>query len=272
MSAPTSTRVLIVEDNLLNRELMDYLLRSFGFETLMAVDGGIGLDIARRELPDLILCDIQMPVVDGLEFARQAKADDRLRGIPLVAVTALAMVGDRTRILSMGFDGYVAKPIEPAQFVTAVRQFLPEALRCDAAPQSPTAYRPKRAERAATILVFDDTPFNLELKRDLLEPHGYRVHTADTVARALELARAQVPDLIISDVGNGGFEFITEAKADPRLRDVPFMFLSATHWESETKAHGLALGAVRYLERPLEPLLLLREIEACLRGGSSSAS
>ena len=72
-------RVLIVEDNAVNRELMDYLLRAFGFETLKAVDGRVGLDIARREKPDLILCDIQMPEIDGMEFARLAKADSALR-------------------------------------------------------------------------------------------------------------------------------------------------------------------------------------------------
>ncbi|MCW7542148.1 response regulator, partial [Aquabacterium sp. A7-Y] len=115
-----TTRVLIVEDNPMNRELMDYLLRAHGFETLSAVNGEVGLDIARRERPQLVLCDIQMPGMDGLEFARRFKQDEVLHGIPLIAVTAYAMVGDRSRILSMGFDGYITKPIDPPEFVAAV--------------------------------------------------------------------------------------------------------------------------------------------------------
>ena len=84
-----TARVLIIEDNPINRELIDYLLRAYGFETLKALDGAVGLDMARRERPDLILCDIQMPVMDGIEFAHHVKSDPVLRQTPLIALAML---------------------------------------------------------------------------------------------------------------------------------------------------------------------------------------
>jgi two-component system cell cycle response regulator len=260
-----SARVLIVEDNAMNRELMDYLLRAFGFETLKAVDGRVGLDIARRERPDLILCDIQMPEIDGMEFAHLAKADPTLREVPLVAVTAFAMVGDRERLLAQGFDGYISKPLEPLSFIEAVNQLLPACLHRS---NEATGMAPRPVVPLATILVVDDSPINLELKRDLLQPHGYEVLTALTPGLALQLARERLPALIISDVGMSegtGFDFIRNVKADPQLRDIPFIFLSSTHWNEASRQLGLELGAFRYLLRPLEPALLLAEIEACVR-------
>ena len=255
-------RVLIIEDNAVNRELMDYLLRKFGFETLGAVHGGVGFDVARRERPDLILCDIQMPGMDGFEFARLAGADEALRDVPLVAVTAYAMVGDRDRILSMGFDGYISKPIEPVEFVRVVTSFLP----AHAAPPVPAAAAPAAAKQRS-ILVVDDTPLNLELERGLLGPQGYEVLTADNIPQALALARQHRPALIISDVGmrsGSGFDFIRAVKADPALRDIPFMFHSSTCQDDASRELGLRLGALRFVVRPIEPEALLAQIESCL--------
>lgn len=122
-------RVLVIEDNPANLELMAYLLRAFGHQPLEAVDGHTGLATARDAAPDLILCDVQLPGLDGYGVARALKADPVLRGVPLVAVTAFAMVGDRDRVLAAGFDGYLAKPIVPETFVKEVEAFLRPALR-----------------------------------------------------------------------------------------------------------------------------------------------
>jgi two-component system cell cycle response regulator len=264
-----TARILIIEDNAMNRELMDYLLRSFGFETLKAVDGRIGFDVARRERPDLIVCDIQMPEIDGYEFAKLAAATPELRDIPLVAVTAYAMVGDRDKVLAHGFDGYIAKPIEPMGFIQIINAFLPPHLRAGTVePKVPPTYAARPVKHPTTVLVLDDSPFNLELKRDLLEPHGYEVLTVDNAADALALAKERLPDLIISDVGmaeGSGFDFIRLVKADPRLEAIPFIFLSSTHWNEESRKLGLELGAFRYLLRPLESSVLLAEIQACLK-------
>jgi two-component system, cell cycle response regulator len=118
------------------------------------------------------------------------------------------------------------------------------------------------------ILVLDDEPHNLALKRGLFEPHGYRVDAVLTVAAALELLQSQVPDLIISDVGRdtgAGFAFITQVRADPRLQQVPFIFITSCCWSDAERERGLALGAQRFLLRPLDPALVLAEVQACLR-------
>ena len=117
-------RVLLIEDNPDNLELMTYLLEAFGHTTLAARDGRAGIEAVVRERPDLVVCDIQLPLADGYVVARELKADPVLSTIPLVAVTALAMVGDRDRVLAAGFDGYVSKPIDPRRFVAELEAYL----------------------------------------------------------------------------------------------------------------------------------------------------
>jgi CheY-like chemotaxis protein len=118
------SRILVIEDNAANLELMVYLLSAFGHTVLSAVDGEQGLARALAERPDLVLCDIHMPKMDGYEVARRLKMDPDCRTIPMVAVTASAMVGDRGRVLKAGFDGYLAKPIDPETFVEQIERFL----------------------------------------------------------------------------------------------------------------------------------------------------
>jgi CheY-like chemotaxis protein len=118
-------RVLVIEDNPESLDLMVYLLKTFGHVALSARDGLDGIEAARREQPDLILCDIQLPGADGVEVCRQLKKDPALRGIPLVATTAYAMVGDREKLLGEGFNGYMSKPITPQTFVDQMAPYLP---------------------------------------------------------------------------------------------------------------------------------------------------
>ncbi len=122
-------RILLIEDNPANLELMRYLLSAFGHQVLTADDGEAGLEHACNAQPELILCDIHLPKMDGYEVARHLKAAPATRHIPLLAVSALAMVGDRERGLQAGFDAYICKPIDPLTFVGEVEQFLPAAGR-----------------------------------------------------------------------------------------------------------------------------------------------
>jgi CheY-like chemotaxis protein len=117
-------RILVIEDNPTNLELMTYLLKAFGHTTISAVNGEEGVEAALRTKPDLILCDIAMPKLDGYGVARRLKAEPSLKGVPLIAVTASAMVGDRDKVILTGFDGYISKPITPETFVAEVESYI----------------------------------------------------------------------------------------------------------------------------------------------------
>lgn len=266
-------RILVIEDNPINLELMTYLLRAWGHEAISATDGQAGLDAARSDPPDLVVCDIQMPGLDGYEVARALKADAAMAGVPLLAVTAFAMVGDHDRAIRAGFDGHFAKPIDPAQFMAELARFLPgvqAAPRPSPAPPPDEAAvrRPVGVELRApapglVLLMVDDTDANLAFKLSLLEPAGYQVLTASSGDEAFALARSQHVDLILSDVimqKGGGFELLQRVRGDAGLRATPFVFLTATARDGASRMRGLALGADAYLVRPIEPQRLLAEL------------
>ena len=119
--------VLIVEDNELNMKLFHDLLDAHGYRTLQTRTGMEALRLAREHRPDLILMDIQLPEVSGLEVTKWLKDDDDLREIPVIAVTAFAMKGDEARIRQGGCEAYISKPISVVTFLAAVRQYLGEA-------------------------------------------------------------------------------------------------------------------------------------------------
>lgn len=118
--------VLIVEDNELNMKLFNDLLQAHGYNTLQTAHGLEAMDLARAHKPDLILMDIQLPEVSGLEVTRWLKQDDELKSIPVVAVTAFAMKGDEERIREGGCEAYLSKPISIAKFLETVKTYLGE--------------------------------------------------------------------------------------------------------------------------------------------------
>ena len=120
-------KILVVEDNELNLKLFCDLLRAHGFETEPVRDGREAIDRARAFAPDLVVMDIQMPHVSGLELIEQMKGDEELKAMPIMAVTAYAAKGDEERIRDAGAEGYVSKPISVARFVEAVRALLETA-------------------------------------------------------------------------------------------------------------------------------------------------
>ena len=121
--APAKT-VLIVEDNELNMKLFNDLLEAHGYRVLQTREGLSALDIAREHKPDLILMDIQLPEVSGIEVTKWLKEDDALRSIPVIAVTAFAMKGDEEKIREGGCEAYISKPISVASFLQTIDGFL----------------------------------------------------------------------------------------------------------------------------------------------------
>lgn len=122
-------RVLMIEDTVHNLELMTYLLEASGHTVTAATTGASGVELAVTELPDLIIVDIQLPDATGYDVLSSLRATPETSRLPILAVTANAMVGDRDAALAAGFDGYVAKPIEPRTFSRDVEVFLPAPLR-----------------------------------------------------------------------------------------------------------------------------------------------
>jgi two-component system cell cycle response regulator DivK len=121
-----SKRILVVEDQEDNRRIVRDLLTSVGYELIEAHDGEAGVRLAKEQRPDLILMDIQLPVLDGYQATRRIKADPELRSIPIVVVTSYALSGDDQKAVAAGCDGYVAKPFSPRQLLATVRKFLGE--------------------------------------------------------------------------------------------------------------------------------------------------
>jgi CheY-like chemotaxis protein len=126
--SPEQDLVLVVEDNKASSDLMAYLLRAAGNRVLTCTDGADAIIIAGREHPRVIVMDLQLEHMSGLEAAAVLGADPELRAIPRVAVTAYAMVGDRDRVLKAGFNGYIAKPIEPTTFAAQIMAFFAPAV------------------------------------------------------------------------------------------------------------------------------------------------
>ena len=118
------SKILLVEDNEMNRDMLSRRLLRNGYEVVLAMDGGEGLAKARAESPDLILMDMSLPGLDGWEATRQLKAEPGTRGIPVIALTAHAMAGDRQKALSAGCDDFDTKPVELSRLLTKIQALL----------------------------------------------------------------------------------------------------------------------------------------------------
>ena len=126
------TTILIVEDNEMNRDMLSRRLLRHGYEVLIAVNGEMGIDMARLKMPDLVLMDMSLPVMDGWEATRLMKADGELQHIPVIALTAHAMANDREKALDAGCDDYDTKPIELPRLLEKIKSLLPEGVETHA--------------------------------------------------------------------------------------------------------------------------------------------
>ena len=216
-------RILIIEDNPANVELMAFLLTAYGHTAASAPDGARGIAVARAEPPDLVACDVNLPGIDGFGVLAALKADPGLAGVPVLAVTALAMAGDREKVLAAGFDGYISKPIEPESFVAELEAFLP-AGTAGGAPAQPSASSPGTAPQALpearpaqpTILLVDDDSFMLAVLADMLDEEPVRVLSAASGRDALALLEREEAEVILCDQsmpGMSGTEVLAEVAA-----------------------------------------------------------
>ena len=124
-----SARILIIEDDPASMQLATYLLEAARHAISCATDGEHGTTLALRESPDLVICDLQIPLMNGYEVVRSLQGNSKWHRVPIVAVTALSMPGDRERAIAAGFDGYLTKPITPEIFAWQIESFLPDHLK-----------------------------------------------------------------------------------------------------------------------------------------------
>ena len=247
--------VLVVEDNHLNRKLVRSLLQIGRYRVVEAADGIEGLEAARRERPDLILMDLQLPGMDGLSATRELRADPQTAGIPVVALTAHAMVGDEERALEAGCRGYIPKPIDTRAFLERIREYL-QGRNDGAAAES---FR-------STILIVDDDPMNVKLLSAMLPADRHRVLRAFGGAEALEAAGREHPDLILMDVmmpGVDGLEATRRLRSNPETSRIPVLMITALE-ENGHKAEALAAGADDFLSKPVHRAELLSRVNSML--------
>jgi PAS domain S-box-containing protein len=247
-------RVLVVEDDPQSLELMRYLLDAYGCKVFTAADGATAVATARSEQPDLVLCDLLMPEVDGHEVLRRLRADPALARTRVVAVTALATAASRDDPVGAGFDGILRKPIAPESFAR-------DAL----------AHLPGRAidVEGKCILVVDDQAANREFLVALLGYKGHRLLEAADGVEALELVRTRRPHLVICDIlmpTMDGYEFVRQLRADAAIADTAVIYCTAHYHEREARSLARACGVSHVITKPCEPALVLQIVEQVLRG------
>ena len=267
--------ILIVDDNPVNLKLARISLESEGYDVRTATDGEEAMVILREFRPRLILMDIQLPGVDGLELTRRLKADPATSDIIVVAVTAYAMKGDREKALSAGCDGYITKPIDPIQLPVQIGDYLGrlgDAPVADVAGANPSPIASVPASTASphkvagTILVVEDNPTTRKMFRVALASAGYEVLEAGDAGTALEMAARRPPDLIIQDLvlpDMDGLELVRRLRKQLGDTTVP-IFCASGFLSKLDEARSMKGGFSWVLVKPVDPILLVDLVKAHL--------
>ena len=271
-------KILLVEDNEQNRDMLARRLQRQGHAVVTAADGERAIVMASSESPDVILMDLNLPVLDGWLATRRIKDSPQTKSIPVIALTAHAMAGDRQKALNAGCDDYDTKPIDFARLTEKIRALTGDCASSGAAPLAAShvcADREKRGakpqaavgtsdacrEDGARVLVVDDTPANVEMLSRRLLRHGYSVCTASDGETALRMLEEQPFDVILLDVMMPGLSGLDVLKTIRRTRastELPVIMATAKD-TSHDVVEALELGASDYVTKPLDfPVVLAR--------------
>jgi two-component system cell cycle response regulator len=253
--------ILVVEDNALNLKLVRSLLALGGYQVLEAEDAEKGIQMASLHQPDLILMDIQLPGIDGLEATRVIKGNPETRKIPVVALTSYAMPGDEMKAQEAGCSGYITKPINTRTFMESVRGYLNHAPSPEARPEK-NLFSPKRR-----ILIVDDDPLNVKLLASKLPEDQFETVTAFSGQEALRKTLKDPPDLILLDImmpEMNGYEVSHWLKTNPTTQDIPIILVTALDG-ADDKIKGFEAGADEFLNKPVNTIELLARINSLLR-------
>ena len=256
-------RILIAEDSPDIRALVELLLSAEGHQISSVTDGRAAVEAARRTRPDLVLMDLSLPLLSGWEATRQIRSDPVTAGIPILAVTAHAMHGDRERAIAAGCNGFIAKPINEETFASDVLVFLNDRAPVEPGPSSrfdPGASAPGR------ILVVDDQPDIAELLREDLSADGHEVVVARNAADAQALVDDEPFELAIVDVmlGSDSGYALTAALSSATSDYLPILLLTGGTIDRERGFHA---GADDFIGKPIESVELRARARSLIRIG-----
>ena len=253
--------ILVVEDNALNLKLVRSLLSLGGYQVLEAEDAEKGMQMASLHQPDLILMDIQLPGIDGLEATRVIKGNEETRKIPVVALTSYAMPGDEIKAQEAGCSGYITKPINTRTFMEDVRGYLNHTPSPEVRPEKDLFSLKRR------ILIVDDDPLNVKLLASKLPEDQFETVTAFSGQEALRKTLKDPPDLILLDImmpEMNGYEVSQWLKNNPATQDIPIILVTALDG-ADDKIKGFEAGADEFLNKPVNTIELLARINSLLR-------
>ena len=236
---------MVVDDNPANLKLAGDLLELEGYEVMRCIDAEHALEALIQHRPALILMDIALPGMDGLELTRILKTDVKTKAIKIIALTAFAMQGDNEKALFAGCDGYITKPINTRQFAAQVKAYLN--------PQ-------EKNNSTYKLLMVDDNPTSLKLLKAVYETEGYETLSAGNGLEALEILSEQKVDLVVTDVlmpEMDGYYLCKKIRANEKLKDIPIIVYTATYTSLGEESVAKEMGADLFIRKPASIHLLL---------------
>lgn len=244
-------RVLLVEDNPINQEVATAQLEQHGLEVIIAPNGQVAIEKTQNETFDLILMDIQMPILDGYQAAKAIRQHNQ--SVPIIALTAAAMVEDREKALAVGMNEHLAKPIDQTQLANLLDQYLkPNYAIVKLHHEQTTGSTGVATKNKLRILIVDDIPTNIKILANSLKD-DYLVQIANNGHKALQIAESDTPpDLIMLDIvmpEMDGYEVCRALKNNPKTNHIPIIFVSGLD-DALDEESGLDLGAVDYITKP----------------------
>ena len=272
-------RILIVDDDPVNLEVLNARLYHSHYEVIMESDSAKAFETMQKEKVDLILLDVMMPQLSGYDFCEQKSKLEKVKDIPVIFVSARGSMEDKTRGIQAGADDYISKPFDKEEllfkiYTILVKKNLRKPVKAISTPTVTYYEVEKRQEltrlekgRGEKILVIDDEPVNLEVIQSRLSLNNYSVHTVSDPMQGLEMMRFEKPDLILLDLmmpKMSGYEFCEIVKADEQLKDIPLIMLTAKS-SIEDKIYGINLGADDYITKPVDKEELMTRVQALLR-------
>jgi len=262
------TSILLVEDNENNRDMLTRRLQKKGFDILTAIDGQQGVEIAKRNLPDLILMDMGLPVLDGWEATRQIKSNKNTKEIPIIGLSAHAMSGDRKKAIDAGCCDYDTKPVDLDRLMKIITKniVVENLLESRVTNKSKTMFDSKL--KKINILVADDDSACLNLVDRFLENKGCEILLASNGTKAWEFLESEKNefDVVILDrqmPGLDGIQILQKMKKSNRLKDIPVIFQTGLI-DVEDIRDGMKEGAYYYLTKPYVRRSLISIVESAI--------